>query len=601
MCENRSTNWFNSTARFRFLPRVNVDLDGVNSNGTEVADLLEMDPGVALVNGWTKLRIQYPWTNGLPGTNFGAYTLSWTDPTNKWVKLNNLASPITIPCTSPDWLSQRGWPTNFTVTRSTNWVNWLDSVVVRLTHSISTDFDDVRLGQLLNVTLHPKQADFTPGKAGRILYSTTHDDVYHTANITTKAGTGAQTEDGKIRVSAHVTPATLAAGRTVYFRVVQPDPDDASSYEPDVNGGDNRDGAWGPGQVSAGSAPVELVTRQGQTLAVAEVDLEFSQSWAGDNYQVQCSLSPTFSPVSDTTTVMTVWYRLYVEYDRMYKVGSDLVTDFSPDANSDPDSVAVENAGLFSEGDTVVVFDKARPGGETGVVSTVDYTGNLLWLDRDLTNQYLKGYGSGGRGAAVAVPAGGVYEIDTNGLDQAFGAVSDGSDGGCFVELSFLTDGAGAVPHRPWFDETDLTLACNNMLAYSSRWASRFLQLDCVQVIGASRYVGLPEEPTIGNTISQGGMHVSCVYEDSLKNSGNAVLNRLVTSPHEMAHNLGLCKGDFAHVDLMPGETSHVATTNHEASALCIMDYGYGLYTNAVMPVEFCTNCIYRMRDARAR
>jgi hypothetical protein len=35
---NSSANWFNSTARFRFLPRVNVDLDGVNSNGTEVAD-----------------------------------------------------------------------------------------------------------------------------------------------------------------------------------------------------------------------------------------------------------------------------------------------------------------------------------------------------------------------------------------------------------------------------------------------------------------------------------------------------------------------------------------------------------------------------------
>ncbi|MEK7753179.1 MAG: DUF6531 domain-containing protein, partial [Acidobacteriota bacterium] len=139
------TNVFAYTARFRFLvdpAMMGVDLDGVNSDGTEVADADELSPGVALVNGWTKVRIQNPWPSGPPGGTFGTFTLSWADPANKWLKLNNQASPISVPCASS------GWPTNLTATRSANWVDWADSVVVTLSHSMSATTDPVRVGLL---------------------------------------------------------------------------------------------------------------------------------------------------------------------------------------------------------------------------------------------------------------------------------------------------------------------------------------------------------------------------------------------------------------------------------------------------------------------
>ncbi len=49
--------------------------------------------------------------------------------------------------------------------------------------------------------------------------------------------------------------------------------------------------------------------------------------------------------------------------------------------------------------------------------------------------------------AAVAVPAAGVCsECDTGKLTDAYGAETDGSDGGTFVEFAPISDDSGGVP-----------------------------------------------------------------------------------------------------------------------------------------------------------
>ena len=80
------------------------------------------------------------------------------------------------------------------------------------------------------------------------MISTTQDDVYYTSTITSKDNLVAQTEDGKVKITAYLTPTEEVEGQVVYFRTVDPDLDDVSTYETigdsnlqDLNGGDNRD------------------------------------------------------------------------------------------------------------------------------------------------------------------------------------------------------------------------------------------------------------------------------------------------------------------------------------------------------------------------
>ena len=73
--------------------------------------------------------------------------------------------------------------------------------------------------------------------------------------------------------------------------------------------------------------------------------LTITDTYAGDNYQVEASLQPlaTFKKIA-RSGVFTAWRRAYVEYDRMYKVG-EFVSQTSGAGQVDPARVFVSTGG----------------------------------------------------------------------------------------------------------------------------------------------------------------------------------------------------------------------------------------------------------------
>jgi len=142
----RPDDWFDDFALFRLVPAIAVNLAGVEPGGAEVPEHEEVEPGVVVSNGVTKLRIHNPWPGNAPGGVFGDFKVAWTNPPGKWLKVDGQNSPLVVPCAGDN-----DWPKDFVVTHSANWTNWVDSVLATLSHDISADTDTVRLGLLAKV------------------------------------------------------------------------------------------------------------------------------------------------------------------------------------------------------------------------------------------------------------------------------------------------------------------------------------------------------------------------------------------------------------------------------------------------------------------
>lgn len=307
--------------------------------------------------------------------------------------------------------------------------------------------------------------------------------TFDATNHTTMGDTGAQSTDCEVTVTAHILPTSLV-GQAVYFRVVDPDPDDLSSYETNALPGDNSGGTSPEGTVSPAPDEVELSTIAGVTVAAAEAELQLVEPYAGNNYQAEGSLFSNFSSVCDTSAVLVAWKRVYVEKDDMYREGSDLLLD----AGAGTAQVWLASSLIVTAGTDVVIFDADNPTGEVKTVTNMIL--NKIMLDSALTDSYSAGYGVGGR--------------------------------------------------------TD----------WDNNW--------------------------------------SYLYVDTLESTVLLPDGRLVShaTGHELAHAFVLYAGFANHVDLGTADAGYVATTNHAADGLCLMDYGH--LTNDAP--EFCTNCIYWIR-----
>lgn len=457
----------------------------------------------------------------------------------------------------------------------------------------------------LSGTLFPQQESFETGKVGRVMISTIHDNHYYTDTATTLANGPAQTNDGEVVITAHLP--TYCAGMTVYFRSV--DPDDMSSYETDSLPNDNRDTNVHSGVLSATSDTAELATIDGKEVAAAEVVLTFTGQFAGDNYQIECALDSGFETVIDRTCVMVAWKRMYLEEDKMYRVGANLAEDFTPDADPDPDSIATkstsENGGFpFQIGDEIRIFDADDPVGELATITNFnrDVEPDILYLNIDLTNSYNAGYSTGDRGAAVAVPDrnqdGTIDAFDADFqsyIAAAFGAETDGSDGGCFVEFIDLTEETDYVPY---------TWSLNGSRSYSisywsliDMWFSKVSnKKNTVYLLGATHYPSLYFY--YGNTV--GERNTSILYVENIERFAPSPS---VFNPETVVHEIGhLWAWEDSETD-----RNHPDTWCHEGTntQLCIMDYSFNgdfldesLFTDG--KTEFCDDypaCIYKVRD----
>lgn len=446
-------------------------------------------------------------------------------------------------------------------------------------------------------TLHPQAGDFETGNVGRVMISTMQDNHYYTSVPTTVANQSAQTEDHKVTITAHLP--TFLAGKTVYFRVVSPDPDDRSPYETDSSGGDNRDGSVGAGVLNATSSTAQIATINGKQVAAAEVELSFTSHFAGDNYQIECSMESSFSRVVDRTCVLTAWKRIYIEEDQMCKAGADLASDFAPDENATPDALPVSSRSRFGAndfriGDQVIVIDADNPVGETAIVTNIDTSVApwLIYLNVDLTNSYNAGYGAGDKGAAIVIPdpdrnsQADVYDalrelFSTN----AYGLATDGSDGGCFVVFVPLVGASTRTPYT-WSLSTLPVGNRTPFTQYIPVWFGSFHQTNVFYLLA-------------GNSVSTGQYgfnygeaNASVILVGTI--GSNPVFNG-ETVVHELGHTW--VAGHQA-----DGNHPHDAPA-HDNSDYCIMDYGPSgelgtIFSNG--KTEFCVDGpdhMYEIRD----
>jgi hypothetical protein len=267
---------------------------------------------------------------------------------------------------------------------------------------------------------------------GRVMISTTHDDHYYTNVNTTKSNGLAQTQDGKITATVHL-PVDWN-GKTVYFRVI--DPDDQSPYEPDIMGDDNFGGSGALSSTQDVAVPASI---NGQEVAAAEAVLSITTQHSGDNYQVQASLDPLFGEESNIggSEIFLAWKRIYLERDVMYKYGATLLADFIPDGDANDDVLTADNTADFEVGDAVTIFGNS---GNSELTSVRSKTATTLTVG-DLSSGFSEYAGVKRTDNNEVLD---IVPIDL--LPQAYGDLTDGRDGGCFVEFVPLQQGSGPIP-----------------------------------------------------------------------------------------------------------------------------------------------------------
>lgn len=475
------------------------------------------------------------------------------------------------------------------------------------------------------IEIHPQAGDFSEGNAGKILISTFHDDAYYTEKKTTKGDTVAQTEDQKVVISAYVEPKK--AGTTIYFEVIDPDDpvdnanaaykEDETPTTPlvaagdikgavDSNPNDNRDpnrSMFGgtlakynafQGLLSARSDVTVLRTINGTERAVAEVTLTITNRYAGDNYIVRATcIDPEGKPFNDNsgvtadpnadadidegsikaTSLLTAWKRVYVEVDKMFRVGADLTADSGAD-QANKKEIHVNTGGLnLASGDKVQVFDRddqESPFGEVGVVDSV--AANKIVLVDNLTGDYE---------TSKSAHVGKLSDDDDADFKPFYEAdVSEVRDmwKHAFVDVTFPEKGAGVYPHRP-----------NDALNAHIAWFHLGLTGD------RRNYFHLVGAHKNGNRLgeAQSEPNNKCVVfiqhiEDVIDEDERAQTIKAVTV-HELTHQ-------FDDDPALPGGEHHFPPEDGivpMANGYCVMDGEYHL------PSRWCIYHVYSVRDEK--
>lgn len=425
--------------------------------------------------------------------------------------------------------------------------------------------------RIMDFVLHPNDSDFAQGKAGRIMISTKHDDVYYTTTLTTKNNTPAQMEDGKIKVTAHLSPAAAGEGLKVYFRVI--DPDDLSSYEPDTNEDDNFPAGY-KGNLTVDNATAEIKTIDGREVAAAETELSFNHV-SGNNYKVQASFEADFSSIISESATLVAWKRIYLEIDRMYKKGATITANFTPDADTDPDTLQVDDTSDFFVGDEIILFNRDQPIVETKVISKTSTT----LVVEDVPSQTIT-LPNGQQDQQIFYRLSGVklkgnnetYNESLSLLKQAFGDETDGSDGGTFVEFNTSVFQGWNTPKYNQFPDYSTSAS------YATRWRRSFLsRQNFIQLL-------MSHDVATGRTgVAFSADNISIVFTRYLP----TIAEVAELEVHELGHQFEVANN---HVD-----RDDAPTLNWRGNDDCIMSYTNSRYNGIA---EFDLDCIYDVRRA---
>ena len=506
-------------------PGLYIPLNDDDDNADTIVDATQNDSGVYQENDLKKLFFRRT-----PAKLPGVYAATLEGPLSLWED------------TDTDTEKQNAF-TSMTLTdqyEADTWI-WVEGVSVssglrdshvKLTYTApdgTTEAESV-VATVYGVTT------VTPAGAHKIFISIRAGDTFPDTSV--------QSENRKAKVTATITPAIQNV--PVYLRTY--DLDDASPYDSDLSGDDNRDTAvqFQYGSLETGYSKVTnseeyygggnvrglgiYTDAQGQVQAT----LQITNRYSGDNYGVYASTGDKPIVVNNGTGNLVAWKRVYVEQDRMFRNGARLAANFSPDANGDPDTLMLMDISTVETGQVVVVFDADTPAestsAETAVITGIWTVGawNFVSLNRDLENTYTVPAWGG-----IGVPLAGYYEPDVAGRTaNAFGDSPCGDDGGCYVEWKRLSAGEEAVPYFDRFlDNEDL------LNDFSTVWFNNAGESNYIHVLGLC-YSHSPEKLTYMGLCSPGN-NWSAVFVQHIEDDYSTESTPTVvadTTAHELGH-----------------------------------------------------------------
>lgn len=326
------------------------------------------------------------------------------------------------------------------------------------------------IAEFIDVTLHydpPPQIDFdiVPGTVApdrRVLIHRWRDEPqypYTSMYQDRLPGTNAD-RDRRIEIAGTVSSGAGAAmpNETVYLRVVDP-PDDAP-YVPAVERVRGDNAAFLGGVLDAVIVTTDSGGRFRTILTGSEV--------AGDNYEIQASTLPNFgfSSACDATNncyrsgVITMWKRVYVEHDRMFRRGAYLTADVPP-CSLGPCFLPLDEVRDIHRRDTLRLIHAPRM---NVIGPQLSYTEDVQVIDIDrrlsrveVTPFQRPYFGPDGTVATGPLPflADAVGVVSGNDGDDFFSANTQDSPvllGGAFVESVPIRD--DPAPYLPFQAET---------------------------------------------------------------------------------------------------------------------------------------------------
>lgn len=460
--------------------------------------------------------------------------------------------------------------------------------------------------------IHPINSDFVAdvNKKGRVLISTLYKDdkSYYTIANTTKANKPAQddsTGDAKVIISAYIEPKY--PGIEIYFEVN--DPDDLSPYEgqvvaadpQDIKPNDNRDPnktmnggtiakyrSYQNACLSTRSNKTELKNINGVERAVAEVTLNITKRYSGDNYKVRAVGNDpenepfdTNSGLNDSTIItnnikesalLVSWKRVYIEFDTMYKMGATVLSAFTsiPGSTAD-DVITVDNASDFAVGDNIEFF---LSNGTTRTRVLKSKTATSLSVDHlDINLPLYSG--------VKLVTSNNVFSVTLNLFEQAYGENTNGADGGAFVEFVQLVTGSGNIPK---YNEFQWSRSDRDRVAFEfcNYWFLNSVdRRNIIQLVSANKN----SDGTYGTSdpgSSQNSVFVTIgnfAFTDNIAATNESAV-------HELGHQFNV---KSTHVD------SSVSARNIFDTDGCVMSY---TRTRDNKIVEFDIVCLFNIRDA---
>ena len=390
---------------------------------------------------------------------------------------------------------------------------------------------------------------------------------------------------------------------TVYFRVI--DHDDESPYETDTTLPDNYEAIGingvglhtteNPSGIGSSTLSINAVNTLGSKTATCY--LQTTNRYSGDNYKVEASLDPNFSPGSIVeTSNLVAWKRAYVDVRYMWTKGSYVTL-----MNGEPAQfLIVKNTLDFEVGDRVVIFandDEAEdqfrtitslnnfrinfdePINPVAVFAGVKKNSTQPSLDNltlrnglDFVVRNKDGFGYNGNG-------------DDSGFD------SEGAEsGGGFVE--FIYKSKRSVPHLRGFEAS---ASINEVQELNKFWHAGHPNpvgdnADSHYTLVIGRDIDENNNGhTVGTSIPDKNV---CFIATEIVNSpgnnveeisNNSILNTIV---HELAHQFRISAGTniAGHVDANGGTT----IPSNDTLFPCIMRYGLNNELNA--NAEFCSH-----------